>query len=220
MRQKEALAWYDDLIAKYATLPMTENDKVAERAARAWVTQAEAALEAVFPPEHACRRSWKHATLADEQMFLHDRIQISGLLGVFEAAKDMLASGRIGNLIDTVRAESCDELLDQADVLLAKGHISAAATIAGGSLESHLRHLVSRHHLVVTGNGSISNYDAAISQARNQGHVIYSAVDTKLVTGWGGIRNQAAHDPGTFNRSSQDIQRMIEGVREFIARTS
>ena|ERR1700677_1257595 len=150
MRQKEALAWYDDLIAKYATLPMTENDKVAERAARAWVTQAEAALEAVFPPEHACRRSWKHATLADEQMFLHDRIQISGLLGVFEAAKDMLASGRIGNLIDTVRAESCDELLDQADVLLAKGHLLTWFA-AHDKLESHIILLLAAAH---TGPGS------------------------------------------------------------------
>jgi len=220
MKQEEALAWYDDLIARYETLLVLEDNKVAERAAREWVTEAEAALEAVFPPEHPCCRSFKQAMLPDEKMFLHDRIQISGLPGVLAAAKNMLKSGRLGSLAETIRAESCDELLDQADALLAKGHLAAAATIAGGSLESHLRHLINRHRLVVSGNGSISNYDAAISQARNQGTMtIYSAVDTKLVTGWGGIRNQAAHDPGAFSVSKQDVQRMIEGVRQFIART-
>jgi hypothetical protein len=48
--------------------------------------------------------------------------------------------------------------------------------------------------------------------------LIYSVTDGKLVTAWGGIRNDAAHAPGSFARTAQDVGSMILGVREFIAR--
>jgi hypothetical protein len=75
--------------------------------------------------------------------------------------------------------------------------------------------------LTIIGDGSISKYDAAIAKARNDGTAtVYAATDSKLVTGWGGIRNDAAHDPGAFSRSREDVRRMIDGIREFISRTS
>src|SRR5581483_12415080 len=124
--------------------------------------------------------------------------------------------GRIRNLVDAVRIETEDDLLDQAQVLLKGNYVAAAAVIAGGALEAHLRHLATKNGLTVAGDGSISKYDAAISQARNAATAfVYPATDSKLVTGWGGIRNDAAHDPGSFNRSQDDVRRMIEGIREF-----
>ncbi len=82
----------------------------------------------------------------------------------------------------------------------------------------HLLHLCKKHHLSWSGDGSIFKYDGAIAQARSSGAQVYSPTDSKLVIGWGGFRNDAAHSPGTFNRSQGEVQRMIQGVREFMAR--
>jgi hypothetical protein len=36
---------------------------------------------------------------------------------------------------------------------------------------------------------------------------------------WCGLRNEAAHDPGNFKRTKEEVKLMIEGIRQFIART-
>ena len=47
---------------------------------------------------------------------------------------------------------------------------------------------------------------------------VYSATDSKLVQGWGGIRNDAAHEPTKFNRTAAEVRLMVHHIREFIAR--
>jgi len=125
-------------------------------------------------------------------------------------------------LADGVRAETEGEILDQALALLQSNYIVAAAVLAGGALETHLRHLaITKYGLTVIGDGTISEYDAVVAQARNSGALTtYGATDSKLIAGWGGIRNEATHSPVFFVRSSDDVRRMIEGIRGFMARTS
>ncbi len=77
-----------------------------------------------------------------------------------------------------------------------------------------------RHAIPVVGEGSISKYNGAVGQARKANPILYNANDGKLVEGWGGFRNEAAHNPGSFARSKEDVRRLIEGIREFIGRTS
>ena len=111
------------------------------------------------------------------------------MLGVFQAATKQLREGRLSSLIDGIRAETEDELLDQALVLINANHLAAATVIAGGALETHLRHLVSKNSLTITGDGAISKYDGAIAQVRNNGPVeVYSATDSKQVGAWAGMR--------------------------------
>jgi hypothetical protein len=122
--------------------------------------------------------------------------------------------------VDGVRAETVAELLQQAEGLLKSGHLVAAAVLAGGALESHLRHLCTTHSLTWAGAGSIATYDAAVAQARNLGNTIYSATDTKCVIAWGGLRNDAAHSPTTFSASESQVQLAIDGILQFIARVA
>ena len=39
-----------------------------------------------------------------------------------------------------------------------------------------------------------------------------------MVTGWGQIRNEAAHALNQFNRTPEQVKLMISAVRDFIAR--
>jgi len=122
-------------------------------------------------------------------------------------------------LIDGVRAETVSEVLDLADGLLSANHALAAAVLAGGALETHLLHLCVRNNLTWTGEPSIGKYDGAVAQARNEGTVtVYSATDSKVIGSWGGIRNDAAHHPTKFARGVDDVRRMVDGIREFMAR--
>jgi hypothetical protein len=227
VRRDDVLPLFEELDARAKALPievfgMASETKAHEmRAFQAWMVEAEAAIADVFPPTHAIRTRWAKAEMSLKPF--NDGAYVVGdvVIGVFQAAANILRSDRLGSLLDVIRVETENDLLDQAESLLKANHKAAAAVIAGGALEVHLRSLCSKFGLKVPGDGSISKYDGAIAKARNDGVVtVYSATDSKLVGGWGGMRNDAAHDPGAFSSSKEDVRRMVEGVRDFIPRTT
>ncbi len=134
----------------------------------------------------------------------------------------VLADARAGSLwrgLWDAKNETCSDVLDQAHELAAMGFHAAAAVLAGGALEAHLKDLCARYRLGWFGSGSISKYDSAIASARNNGSShVYDLGDTKRVTAWGGTRNEAAHDPKSFSGTKDLVDNMIQGIREFIAR--
>ncbi|VTR91820.1 HEPN domain protein OS=Acinetobacter baumannii 1437282 GN=J537_0900 PE=4 SV=1 [Gemmata massiliana] len=227
MKTADYLKWYEDLLARFGSIPQLHDSFQGivtswyeDRGANAWTAEAASALASVFLPNHPIRQSWDRLS-ANLQPSMARGGSLEEMAGVFQAAVQQLRDNRLSHLLDAIRAETEDELLDQAATLLGAKHVLAAAIIAGGALETHLRHLVGKAGLTVSGDGSISKYDGAIAKARNDGTAtVYSPTDSKLVTGWGGIRNDAAHTPTTFSRSAEEVQRMIDGIREFIARTS
>ena len=220
MPREDLQAWYDGLLERARTLPKIKyqlGDYYDERPARAWATEAEAALDAVFPAGHSTRQAW--ARVIRHHKVWHIADVFDKLLGIFEGATNLIRNNRLASLVDAIRIESESELLDQAHALADAGHRAAATVIAGGALETHLRHYVDRHGILVAGEGSISKYNSTVGQARKANPNLFNANDGKLVEGWGGYRNEAAHDPGSFGRSKEDVKRLIEGIREFIGRT-
>jgi hypothetical protein len=223
MNRDETLKWFEETARKPINMVRSQmgQEWYDQNDAVAWLTEAHSALESVFPTGHAVNRSWQAivGSSAHHPSNLSTRDVVDGARGVFRSAYDQLKNGRLGSIVDGVRAESVSELLDQAEVLNDKSYVVASAVIAGGALESHLLHLCRKNQLTWTGDGSIEKYNGAIGQARNaSGTEIYSVTYGKLVTAWGGIRNEAAHTPGAFARSAQDVGSMILGIREFVAR--
>ncbi len=185
------------------------------------MAEAEAAVEAVFPPSHAIRRQWVKAETSLKPFDDGAYVVGDAVIGVFEAASTPIQGDRLTSLLDLIRVETEHGLLEQAGVLLNANHLAAATVIAGGALETHIRDLCSKYNLAITGDGSISKYDRAIAHARNSGTaMMYSPTDSKQAIVWGGMRNGAAHDPGAFASTRDDVQRMIDGIKAFISRTS
>ncbi len=91
------------------------------------------------------------------------------------------------------------------------GYLAAATVIAGGALEMHLKSYCDNHGLSVAGAGAISAYNGAVGQARKTTPGLYNANDGKLVESLGGQRNEAAHAPGSFARSKEEVGRTISG---------
>jgi hypothetical protein len=183
-----------------------------------WVAMARTALESVLPRGHAILRQFEGILPANGDPGAE--FTFEKLHGTFRAARKMLLDGQLSSLASGIRADTESELLGQADALIASGYVVAATVLAGGALETHLLGLCVTHSLTWAGDGSISKYDAVIAQARNAGHaVIYSATDSKNVTAWGGMRNDAAHSPTTFSHSREVVSLMSRGIRDFITRT-
>lgn len=188
--------------------------------ASAVITEGQAAIEALFPPHHAVSRRLSAAlnqkSSGGGTIPLDHHSVFEAAVGSLEAGLRIVDSGGITTVLEAVRVQTVSEVLDQAEALLP--HAIAAAVLAGGALETHLLHLCQRNALTWQGDGSIGKYDGAIAQARNSGAVVYQAEDSKLITGWGGVRNLAAHEPTKFNYQAADIQLMVQGIRQFVAR--
>jgi hypothetical protein len=214
MKTSDLLAWFRELEGRSSALGGSPI-----YATQMWLCEAHSALEAVLPPSHVCRRDWEKIE-SNSTNLLTNNVSINLLISVFMIASKLLRQGRLGSLIDAVRAETEDELLDQASELLGANQLVAATVIAGGTLETHLRHLIAKYGLTVTGTGSINAYNCEIARARNNGLTTnITAADTSQVTSWGQMRNDAAHDPGKFNGTKEQVDLMIRGIRSFITRT-
>jgi len=221
MRREEILSWFDGLVENSKTIPKSRagyDDYYDEMPGRQWATEAEAALTSVFPERHSVRLAWDRIILTIRRNDFAERLD--ALIGVFKGAATLIRDGRLGTLIDAIRVETESDLLEQAEILLNANHLAAAAGIAGGALETHLRYLVAKHGLTIAGEGSIAKYNNSVGQERNKGNLIYSAADGDSVNSWGKTRNDAAHDPGNFKATKDQIKLMIEGVRQFVARTT
>lgn len=218
MNTKDALAWFEKL-AKMK-VPPGNMGHYELRGSAAWTAEAQAALEAVFPPGHAVRRRWDAlmtGPASSSDTFVCLNYVMDQLRSIFETALGMLRDGRINGLIAGIQAETVGELIEQADDLVANFRV-AAAVIAGGALETHLRHLCERHTLTIEGSGSLENYNTALARARKAGAEILGTADNKLIVGWSDMRNKAAHDPSNFPHDAAAVRLMIEGIRQLVAR--
>jgi len=215
--------WFDDISARRPRLRSTPAiDFYKTDEATAWAAEAETAVASIFPPGHPVLAAFadaKAAVVRRGSGGLGLPAHFESIAGAFEAARKMVKDRRLHGLVEGIQATTVGELLDQAAALLEKKYTAAATVVAGGALETHLLHLCQRSGIASgPGSGSISKYNGAIGEARNKGATVYSATDGKLVEGWGGMRNDAAHSPATFNRSVDDVRLMLEGIRQFVAR--
>jgi len=220
MQTIDYLKWFQDLEREFHSLKRLPKTLFEGHGGQKWVTEAHSALEAVFPPAHACRRDW--GNYEQKLNFAYGNANsLPQLFGVFQAAHRLLQEGRIRTLNDAVRAETEVELLDQADMLRNTDRLAAATVIAGGALETHLRNLLVKYSLPIPGAGSINAYNLAIAQARNNGTTTnITPADTSQITAWGQMRNGAAHDPGNYKGTKEQVDLMVRGIRDFIARTT
>lgn len=227
MTSAELLKWFGEIAAERPREFMS-GQSLNEKAA-AWQTSASAALAAAFPPGHRVLTEWERAVdpkgskpildfrLAHE----FEAARWNAMAGTFASAHDQLRNGRVEGFIDSVRAEAEDEVLEQAEALLDAGYLAAATVLAGGALEVHLRRLCEKNKLPLpAGPMSIEKYNSTVAQARNGGLTIYEKPEQSQVTSWGQLRNEAAHDPAKFKaaRQKEEVQHLVAGVRQFIAR--
>lgn len=177
----------------------------------AWRSQGLTLLRTVFGPDHGYATEFDKGT-ADPAVLFPIASFVSVGLGVLTAAAEDHTNGYTWTLRERVHADVFDDYLEMAVALLKDGYVTAAAVIAGTTLEEHLRKLCQKHGVAISKRASVMN-DALLKQS------VYSQAEWRLNQGWLDIRNDCAHNLATTYDKAQ-IQQMIDGVRGFIARNA
>lgn len=226
MTREQLAAWFTDLAGRRPR-EMLSNHAGLTLPAQSWITEVGALIEAAFPPSHFVSRRFNEPIAPRRNTTGSSRspdghAEFAKVEGVFEAARKIFAEDRLDSLTSTIRIQAEFEFIDTAAVLLGDGHRVAAAVLAGGALEVHLRRLYEQTPNLgrINGDPSINKYDAQIARARNDGvRVPYDPNDSRQILAWADHRNTAAHRPDQFAATVPQLQLMLDGIRDFIMRT-
>jgi hypothetical protein len=140
------------------------------------------------------------------------------LEGVATALLADIAAGHLDSFEELIRGDLFASLLEQAGELVSGHYRLAAAVLAGASLEEHVRGLARRHGIAMEDARGAPQKAAMLNDALKQAGV-YGKIWWANVAAWQRTRNAAAHGDADFaSQSDDDIRRMIEGIREFIAK--
>lgn len=148
----------------------------------------------------------------------------SQLEGVLRALRADIAAGKMATFAELVHGALFDDLLEQAEHLMTVGYFLPAVVIAGAALEEHLRCLAKKHGLSTERASKKKARKASPTSAADLNEVLkasqaYSQPEWRQVQAWLDLRNEAAHGKPTFaNRTDQDVQPLIVGIRSFIVR--
>lgn len=187
--------------------------------AHAWLTRCQAALEDIFPLGHAVRRRWE-ALVGAETFDAEDARDTERAAGIMLGALSLVQDGYLSTFRRGVLAESVMELLDAAGDHVEQDHLVAATVIAGGALESHLRHLCEKAGIPTENVRGITALDGEIGKARKAGNEVYTVAESSQVKTWAIRRNEAAHTPLLFQRKRVEVQLFVDGIRQFVSQRS
>jgi hypothetical protein len=121
-------------------------------------------------------------------------------------------TGRLQAFEEIVHGQTFSDFLEMAEHLLKEGYKDAAAVIAGGTLEQHLRALCTKHGVMPIPE----NLNKLNADLYRQPPGAYDANNMKLIIAWAETRNNAAH--GHYDKvDPKQVDLMIQGIRQFIS---
>ena len=134
------------------------------------------------------------------------------MLGTLEAIAQAISSGLLITVQDIVRAESFNNLLDQADFLHENGYVLAAGVLARAVLEEHLRTWCERSSLPTSkAKPTLSDFKDALYKDKK-----FSVSVLKHVEAMAAIGNDAAHNKPEL--ATESVTRVLRDIREFIGK--
>lgn len=147
---------------------------------------------------------------------------VKPLTALLRALRADVEAGYVESLVVEVRTDLFADFLESADNLLNEGQYGykdAAAVLAGGVLEQHLRKLCEQNGVDTTRDtkdGPQARHAADLNADLARGKV-YSKIDQNTITAWLNIRNDAAH--GQYDKYvKSQVALMVQWLRDFISR--
>jgi hypothetical protein len=181
-----------------------------------FLAMSRAAIDRIAGPHSAYARQAQE--IIDRQ-HTHDGRRVGMMAGVVESLHADLQAGHLEAVAELIHGELFADFLEMASHLLDEGYKDAAAVIAGGTLEAHLRQLCQKHKVPVEEQAAsgLRPKKADLLNAELVSTAAYSKLDQKSVTAWLDLRNKAAH--GKYSDYSREqVALLVSGVRDFISR--
>jgi hypothetical protein len=133
------------------------------------------------------------------------------LAGVLKALRADYEADYIQTIRELIHGETFSDFLEMASHLVSERYKDAAAVIAGGVLEQHLRALCTKHGVAPIPKNLNSLNEALYRQPPGA----YGSQQMKQVIAWADIRNDAAH--GHYDKvDAREVELMIAGIRHFM----
>jgi hypothetical protein len=176
--------------------------------AREMRVRAAAAIDRFAPAGSAYKRQ------ADE-LDGYDGYIVARLAGILRALHADFQAGYMRTIEELIHAAVFDDFLELATELASKGYHPPAAVVAGSVLEEHLRKLAEKSGSEVRDQKDRPKSVDALAIELVKGGA-FPEPRRKIIAGWYGQRTEAAH--GHFDKViANEVERMIPGIREFIA---
>ncbi len=138
---------------------------------------------------------------------------------ILRAIRSEISGGWLFSMKGIITAEVFADFIEMAEHFLETGYKDPAAVMAGSVLEEHLRQLCIKTGIDIERKygDKLIPIKADKLNADLAKENVYSKLNQKLVIGWLGIRNHAAH--GEYDEYTRDqVKNMIAGITEFMAR--
>lgn len=175
------------------------------------VTRARAAIRRFAPPGSAYEDEAMAAVELGNESWKAEQ-----LTAIVHALRDDYRFGGLASVQEIVHADLFDDFLDMANELLSKGFIGPAAVLAGTVLEEHLRKLARKHDVATTDEKGRAKSVEVLGVDLRKSELI-TEVQRKSLTAWYAQRNEGAHGHPE-NLDEGEVERMIDGIRDFVAR--
>lgn len=139
---------------------------------------------------------------------------VAQLFGILKSLREDYANDFLSGFNEMVDGELFSDILEQGEYLLSQGYVRASAVVAGVALESHIRKLAEKNSVPITKDDGKHIHADSLNGELNKTKIIDKTF-SKQVTGWLGLRNDAAH-PEAKEINAGLIEPMIAGIRVFI----
>jgi len=181
----------------------------------AMLTRAHAAIENSTQPSSAYRKQADRI----QGMKTSTCFKLMEMIGVVKSVRTDIEAGFCQSISELMHGELFADFLEMAQHLLDSGYKDAAAVLAGGTIEQHLRQLAIKYSLPTTTSNSTGVVPRKAEQINQDlaAAAVYSKLDQKNVTAWLDLRNKAAHAQYTSYTVAQ-VELLISSIRDFIIR--
>jgi len=192
------------------------SDVVDEVGVHTMITKARSAIERISGTTSAYSKQADDILKGSRD---HDWRKMAKIVGVVASLHTDLKAGYLASLEELIHGEVFADFLEMADHIQNEGYKDAAAVLASGTLEAHLRQLCGKNSIAIevhTATGihpkKADQMNADLAKAN-----VYTKLDQKNVTAWLDLRNKAAH--GHYgDYAKEQVALLIAGVRDFITR--
>ena len=130
--------------------------------------------------------------------------------GILNAVKEDILGGYLIDMKTLISAEVFNDFLEMAEHLFECGYKDPAASLCGSVLENGFRRIALKKDVKIRSKEDLSSLNQKCADSN-----VYNKLIQKKVQVWIDIRNYADH--GKFDDySRQDVQDMLNGVRDFL----
>lgn len=190
-----------------------------ERKTMRLCTRTIAAAERLLPRDSAYARQAEDAVSRHPRsgQIMNPGGAVLRLFDVLRAFSEDVEDGFLQRLEASISAGVFTDFLEMADHVLADIHKTAAAVIAGFTLEEHLRKMCQAQGIPLKASNGRWKTAEALNTGLSKAGIYAGKSEVKEVTAWIGRRNDAAH--GRHDQyTEKQVALMIEGIRAFVVR--